>query len=157
LKKYIVSIYRGEKDKPRSLVGVVEKVGVKGRMAFTNLDELWEILNNAKNEMKQSKKSEAPFDIKYGIERRDEVRIKKEVPFVFIYKKRNLDASTINYSRNGLGVKIYEKVSLPVGDILNLQLKDFSAKAEIIWVDKKSDPPITMAGFRIVEGGMDLN
>ena len=45
MKKYILSIYRGEKDKPKSLVGVVEEVGLKDRKAFTNLDELWEIIN----------------------------------------------------------------------------------------------------------------
>jgi hypothetical protein len=43
---YIVRIYNCEKNKPRRLVGVVEKVGVKGRRAFTNYDELWEILNS---------------------------------------------------------------------------------------------------------------
>ena len=47
MKKYILSIYRGEKDKPKSLVGVVEEVGLKDRKAFTNLDELWEIINPA--------------------------------------------------------------------------------------------------------------
>ena len=45
MKKYILSIYRGEKDNPRSLVGVVEEVGLKDKKAFTNLDELWEIIN----------------------------------------------------------------------------------------------------------------
>jgi hypothetical protein len=29
-------------------VGIVEKVGHKGKRAFTNLDELWEILNSPK-------------------------------------------------------------------------------------------------------------
>jgi hypothetical protein len=52
LKKYILSIYRGEKDKPKSLVGVVEEVGVQGKKAFTNLDELWEILNPVKKGIK---------------------------------------------------------------------------------------------------------
>ena len=52
MKKYILSIYRGEKDKPKSLVGVVEEVGIQGRKAFTNLDELWEILNPVKKELK---------------------------------------------------------------------------------------------------------
>ena len=156
MKKYIVSIYRGEKDKPHSLIGVVEKVGEKGKKAFTNLDELWEILNPAKDELKQSKKSKVPFTSKYEIEKRSEVRIRKEIPFVFIYKKRNLDASTVNYSRNGLGIKIHEKINLPVGDTINLQLKDSSAKAEVIWVDKKSDPPVTMAGFMILEGRLNL-
>ena len=55
LNKYIVSIYRGEKDKPRSLVGVVEEVGLRGRKAFTNLDELWEIINPV---IRESEKSE---------------------------------------------------------------------------------------------------
>ncbi len=42
---YIVRIYRWTKNKPSILVGVVEEVGVNGRKAFTNYDELWEILN----------------------------------------------------------------------------------------------------------------
>jgi len=48
LKKYIVSIYRCEKDKPRGIVGVAEEVGGDGKRAFTNFDELWEILNPGK-------------------------------------------------------------------------------------------------------------
>ena len=55
MKKYILSIYRGEKDKPRSLVGVVEEIGLKGRKAFTNLDELWEIVNPVGREQNQRK------------------------------------------------------------------------------------------------------
>jgi hypothetical protein len=42
---YIVRIYRFQKNNPRSLVGIVEETGVKGRKAFTGYDELWEILN----------------------------------------------------------------------------------------------------------------
>ena len=47
MEDFIIRIYRFEKDKPRSLVGLIEKVGVTGRKGFTNLDELWEILNSA--------------------------------------------------------------------------------------------------------------
>jgi hypothetical protein len=46
---YIVRIYRQGKDNHRKLVGLVEEVGVDSRRGFTNLDELWEILNRAKN------------------------------------------------------------------------------------------------------------
>lgn len=46
---YIVRIYRFEKDKPKSLVGVVEEVGVEGKKAFTNYDELWDILISSKS------------------------------------------------------------------------------------------------------------
>ena len=44
---YIVHIYRFQKDNPRGLVGIVESVEAKKRekSAFTNFDELWEILN----------------------------------------------------------------------------------------------------------------
>ncbi len=48
MESYVVRIYRSEKDKPRILVGVVEEVGADGKKAFTNLDELWEILNPKK-------------------------------------------------------------------------------------------------------------
>ena len=46
---YIVRLYRFRKDNPRSLLGVVEEVGVEGKRAFTNYDELWDILNSPKN------------------------------------------------------------------------------------------------------------
>jgi hypothetical protein len=45
---YVVRIYRQEKDTPQLLVGVVEEVGVEGKKAFNNLDELWTILNPPK-------------------------------------------------------------------------------------------------------------
>jgi hypothetical protein len=45
---YIVRVYRQDRNNPRKLVGIVEEVGVKGKKAFTNLDELWEILNAPK-------------------------------------------------------------------------------------------------------------
>ncbi len=48
LATYIVRIYRSKKGKPRGIVGVVEQVGVKGRKAFTDLDELWEIISSSK-------------------------------------------------------------------------------------------------------------
>jgi len=45
---YIIRIYRFEPDKPRSLVGLVEEVGTKGKKAFNTYDGLWEILNSSK-------------------------------------------------------------------------------------------------------------
>jgi len=48
LQNYVLRIYRREKNDPRILVGVVEEVGVEGNKAFSNLDELWEILNPSK-------------------------------------------------------------------------------------------------------------
>jgi len=45
---YIIRIYRCEKDRPKSLVGIVEEAGAKGKQAFQSYDEVWEIVNSAK-------------------------------------------------------------------------------------------------------------
>ncbi len=52
MENYIVRIYRFEKDNPRQVVGIVESVENEGRekRAFTNLDDLWEILNSRMSE-----------------------------------------------------------------------------------------------------------
>jgi hypothetical protein len=42
---YIVRVYRQEKKNPRMIVGTVEKVGKRGISAFTNMSELWEIVD----------------------------------------------------------------------------------------------------------------
>jgi hypothetical protein len=42
---YIVRVYRTKKSDPHVLVGTVEKVGTRGRAAFTTMDELWEIVD----------------------------------------------------------------------------------------------------------------
>jgi hypothetical protein len=44
---FIVHIYRFKKEDPRSLVGLVERIGLNGRRGFTGLEELWEILNSS--------------------------------------------------------------------------------------------------------------
>jgi len=44
---YIVRIYRHEKNNPRMFVGTVERVGEQGKSAFTNIDELWELMKGA--------------------------------------------------------------------------------------------------------------
>lgn len=64
---YIIRIYRFKRGNPKRLVGTVEMVGIKGKMAFTSLDELWEVLSSqAENlagmrELKKRKK-----EVHYG-------------------------------------------------------------------------------------------
>jgi hypothetical protein len=48
MNSYLVRIYRKADNNPRMLVGVVEEVGVKEKKAFSNLYELWNILNPVK-------------------------------------------------------------------------------------------------------------
>lgn len=51
VKSYIVRIYRCEKDKPQGFVGIVEEVGITGKRAFKNLEELWDILISSDKEL----------------------------------------------------------------------------------------------------------
>ena len=46
MESYIINIYRGEGLDRRDFVGIVEKVGVEGKKGFTNLEELWKLLNS---------------------------------------------------------------------------------------------------------------
>ena len=58
---YIVRLYREGKDDPRKLVGIVENVAVEGgwdKRAFTNMEELWTILNSAGRPGHPAKKRE---------------------------------------------------------------------------------------------------
>ena len=60
VENYIVRIYRFQKNNPRQLVGIVESVENEGRekRAFTNLDDLWEILNSQMSETAASKQGD---------------------------------------------------------------------------------------------------
>ncbi len=53
MEDYVVRIYRLKKDNPRAIVGLVETVGKKGRIGFTTMDELWEILNSSIGDAKE--------------------------------------------------------------------------------------------------------
>jgi hypothetical protein len=46
MNNYILRVYRLNRKKPHSLVGLVEEVGVGEKKAFTNVHELWEILSH---------------------------------------------------------------------------------------------------------------
>lgn len=55
METHVVRIYRYEKNNPRRIVGIVETIGEgdEVKKAFTNLDELWKILNPSKEGLKQ--------------------------------------------------------------------------------------------------------
>jgi hypothetical protein len=42
---YVVRVYRVQEDHPQQLVGVIEQPGHALPLAFSNIDELWEILS----------------------------------------------------------------------------------------------------------------
>ena len=55
MENYIVRIYKRKKDDPYAYVGVVEEAGMKGKKAFTNVEELYEILKPKKKGQVKSK------------------------------------------------------------------------------------------------------
>jgi hypothetical protein len=156
LDSFIIRIYRCAKDKPSRLVGVAEKVGNKDTVAFRSLDELWGILTSSRRRLMQPKKIVADAAGWHETERRNGIRLKKEIPLVFIFNKRKCNGNTVNCSKNGLGLKIHKQIDLPVGNVISLKAKDCCAKAQVVWIDRKSHPSATIAGFRIVEGSLNL-
>ncbi|MCL4557592.1 MAG: hypothetical protein M1491_03000, partial [Deltaproteobacteria bacterium] len=40
-----IHIYRCGKDRSGSFIGTAEHVGTKGKLAFSSVDELWDIIN----------------------------------------------------------------------------------------------------------------
>ena len=60
MKAYVLRIYRREKNDPQIVVGVVEEDGVEGNKAFSNLDELWSILNSSKAKTAKAMKPNKP-------------------------------------------------------------------------------------------------
>ncbi len=57
MNSYLVRIYCKAENNPRMLIGVVEEVGVKEKKAFSNLYELWDILNPVKKGQTLSKRN----------------------------------------------------------------------------------------------------
>jgi hypothetical protein len=134
----------------------LEEVGVEEKKAFTSLEELWGILNSIRNRPGQLNEDDIPFSYHYETGKRNEVRISKEIPFTFFYNKRSLDANTVNCSKAGVCIKIPDQIPLPVGDIIDLQLRNSAVRAQVVWVDSRSEPSFTMAGFKIVDGRLNL-
>jgi hypothetical protein len=56
MQSYIVRIYRREGKKPERLLGVVEDPHGREKRAFTDYDELWEILNSEKKKLNENKR-----------------------------------------------------------------------------------------------------
>jgi hypothetical protein len=44
VRSYIIRIYRDGKEKGKQFLGTIERAGKKAKLAFTNRDELWDIL-----------------------------------------------------------------------------------------------------------------
>jgi hypothetical protein len=99
------------------------------------------------------------FSGKYGTERRDLNRDPKEIPITFSYNGQSLQASTLNFSENGLSLKIFGNTYLPVlpvGDIMELNIGDSLVKAQIVWVFNNPESTTAITGLKILDGNFKL-
>lgn len=79
------------------------------------------------------------FSGKYGPDRRKEKRIKNEMPFIFSYQGQNIETCTTDFSKKGLGIKIFRVAPMEVKDILDISIGDLQFRAKVVWVKKQPD------------------
>lgn len=96
------------------------------------------------------------FSGRYGMNQRRDTRTQKEIPFVFSHDGQFLQASTINISEGGLCIKIYGRISRPIGDILNFSVSGSNLKTRILWSSGNSDTFITVMGLQVLDGRLGL-
>lgn len=60
---YIIRIHRRQESDPHTVVGTVEEPGIPKRKAFSNLDQLWDILKLKKKvpKRKRPKRKEVKY------------------------------------------------------------------------------------------------
>ena len=90
------------------------------------------------------------FSGKYGVEKRKNHRIIREIPFVFSYTGRNISANTKDMSEKGLSVFVFGRPSMQIGDVINLKIGDAHAEARVVWVKKKNDKYTSEVGLDLL-------
>jgi len=139
LKSYMVRVYREGMSERRKLVGIVEEVGIKGNRAFTNLDELWDILNQGhQKDTKRKNKS-----LKLSTESRKNIR--EDMAFFTGYSA-NSSAGEVRY--NGVitnmsksGICLLTPKTLNKGEHILIKCKTNSPerKALVRWSKQYKD------------------
>jgi len=88
------------------------------------------------------------FSGKYGPDKRCETRIEQKIPFTLSYKGHEFEATTVDFSEKGLGIKIFAEAPIAMGDILNPTIEDLPILAKVVWV--KNLPDQALAGLQRV-------
>jgi len=58
----------------------------------------------------------------------------KVIPFVLSYQNQDFEASTLDFSEKGMGIKISGKPSIITGDVLDLAIGNLSLTAKVMWI-----------------------
>ncbi len=59
--------------------------------------------------------------------------------FNFSYHGQNFNASTVDSSKNGLCVKIFDRPPFKSGDIIDIKIKNLLTRANVVWMKKEPD------------------
>jgi hypothetical protein len=96
------------------------------------------------------------FSGKYGPEKRQQHRVKKEIPFVFTHNGQNMQGCTRDVSEHGFCLKVFGSPSLPVGETIDFNVDDINLRAQVIWVSDNSHSTHSLTGIRIVDGAVTV-
>ena len=96
------------------------------------------------------------FSGKFGPEQRSYDRINREIPLLFSYNGKNLEARTLNVSSTGLSIKIFGQHAFPIGDTMELDVGNSRVKTEIMWTFSDPDSAVAVTGLRIIEGRINF-
>jgi hypothetical protein len=126
----MVRVYRDGMSERRKLVGIVEEVGFKGNRAFTNLEELWDILNRGHHkDTKRNNKS-----LKLSPESRKKIR--EDIAFFTDYSE---DSSAGEVRCNGVitnmsksGICLLTPKALNKGEHILIKCKTNSPKRKAL-------------------------
>lgn len=83
---------------------------------------------------------------KYGADRRRGERTGKECIAVVKYQEEHFEAKAIDFSQEGLCVKIFSEFPGTAGDIIDLFIADLKIEARVIWVNKM--PVMSLLGLK---------
>jgi hypothetical protein len=92
------------------------------------------------------------FSGRHGTEKRRVHRVHKAMPCSISYQGKNVCASTINLSENGLSIKINGNHPLLVGDVMDLEVGNSALRAQVMWAFDHPKANVTMTGLKILDG-----
>ncbi len=82
--------------------------------------------------------------------------MKREIPFVLSYGGQHHRANTMDISERGLSIKVFGSPLLPVGDILDIHVRDSSVRAQIVWVFSNPEDSTAVTGLKILDGRLNF-
>jgi hypothetical protein len=155
LKNYILRVYCQKKNNPRRFVGIVEEPEKKDKKAFTNLGELWGILNSGKQtDTERSYKS-------WKLSSESRKHIRKDVAFFTGYSKHSssvevaLDGVIINISKSGICLLTPEALNNGERISIKCNANSPARRATVRWCKQYEDCHCR-AGLEFVTEGGDV-